>query len=286
MKLDLQYDLVNQTPASASPVEANFDRIEQHINAELVERDGTIAMRAQLKLVGDPVEPLDAAPKQYIDAVMPVGLIMMFGGAGVPPGGKWAICNGAELQSVDYPALYAVLGTSYGGTAGRFNLPDLTDRFPVGKAPGTKGGSKDAPYVQHHHSIAHNHGLFDSGTDGPGHTHDYNGTTGTESALHTHNGPNNSAFVVQGAGGGSHTTVGAPTDLLTGATTNTQNEFHTHTFAGNTGNESNLHKHQIDMPNYTGNSGTTIGPNNEPAVAITDKNLPPFCGVTFVIRVS
>ena len=30
MKLDLQYDVLNYTPASASPVEANFNRLEQH----------------------------------------------------------------------------------------------------------------------------------------------------------------------------------------------------------------------------------------------------------------
>ena len=66
-KLDMQYDILNDTPATASPVEANFNRIEQHINQELIERDGTVAMRAQLQLVGDPVTDLDAAPKQYVD---------------------------------------------------------------------------------------------------------------------------------------------------------------------------------------------------------------------------
>ena len=83
------YDLLNYTPASASPVEANFNRIEQHINQELIERDGTVAMRAQLKLVGDPVAPLDAAPKQYVDQVLPIGIIMMYGG--VDAACRWAL---------------------------------------------------------------------------------------------------------------------------------------------------------------------------------------------------
>ena len=68
-KLDVTYDILNDAPASASPVEANFNRIEQHINQEVIERGGTVAMVAQLQLVGDPVTPLDAAPKQYVDAI-------------------------------------------------------------------------------------------------------------------------------------------------------------------------------------------------------------------------
>ena len=106
--------MLNYTPASASPVEANFDRIEQHINQEVIERDGTVAMRAQLKLVGDPVNDLDAAPKQYVDQILPVGIIMMFGGTVAPPGGRWAVCNGAELESTVYPALFAIFGIAYG----------------------------------------------------------------------------------------------------------------------------------------------------------------------------
>jgi hypothetical protein len=67
-KITLPYDLANKTPADAIPPETNFNRIEQHINQELIERDGSVAMRAQLRLVGDPVGVLDAAPKQYVDS--------------------------------------------------------------------------------------------------------------------------------------------------------------------------------------------------------------------------
>lgn len=68
-KITLPYDLANKTPADAIPPESNFNRIEQHINQELIERDGTVAMRAQLRLFADPVNVLDAAPKQYVDAM-------------------------------------------------------------------------------------------------------------------------------------------------------------------------------------------------------------------------
>lgn len=68
-KIDLQYDLANDTPADAVPVEANFNRIEQHINQELIERDGTVAMREQLRLVNStPLNEFDATSKGYVDA--------------------------------------------------------------------------------------------------------------------------------------------------------------------------------------------------------------------------
>lgn len=67
-KLDLPYDLANKTPADANPVETNFNRTELHINQELIERDGSVAMRAALRLANStPVDPLDAASKGYVD---------------------------------------------------------------------------------------------------------------------------------------------------------------------------------------------------------------------------
>jgi len=67
-KITFPYNLVNDTPADANPVESNFNRIEQYINQELIERDGSVSMRQALRLAGDPVSALDAAPKQYVDA--------------------------------------------------------------------------------------------------------------------------------------------------------------------------------------------------------------------------
>jgi len=87
-KLTYQYDILNLTPANAQPVEANFTRIEDHVNQELIERDGSVAIRAQLKLVGDPIVALDAAPKQYVDQVLPIGLVMMWAAAAPPSNGR------------------------------------------------------------------------------------------------------------------------------------------------------------------------------------------------------
>jgi microcystin-dependent protein len=64
-----------------------------------------------------------------------VGEIRMFGGNFAING--WAFCNGAALSISQNQALYAVLGTSYGGDGvSTFNLPDLQCRVPVHQGQG------------------------------------------------------------------------------------------------------------------------------------------------------
>jgi len=50
--------------------------------------------------------------------------------------------NGQSLQVNLYPALYSLIGTLYGGTAGQnFNLPNMQGRLPVGMGATITGGS-------------------------------------------------------------------------------------------------------------------------------------------------
>ena len=66
-----------------------------------------------------------------------IASILLFAGNFAPSG--WAFCNGQLLQIVQYQALYALIGTTYGGD-GRttFGLPDLRGRVPagIGQSPG------------------------------------------------------------------------------------------------------------------------------------------------------
>ena len=66
-----------------------------------------------------------------------IGLIKMFAGNFAPRG--WAFCDGQLLSISTNTALFAILGTIYGGD-GRttFGLPDLRSRAPMhpGKGPG------------------------------------------------------------------------------------------------------------------------------------------------------
>lgn len=64
-----------------------------------------------------------------------LGEIRIF--AGTFPPRNWAYCQGQVLQIAEYNALYALLGTYYGGD-GRttMGLPDLRGRTPIGQGAG------------------------------------------------------------------------------------------------------------------------------------------------------
>jgi microcystin-dependent protein len=68
----------------------------------------------------------------------PVGSLQMFAGSVAPEG--WLLCGDVTLDSVanpKYAALFAVIGTTYGGTgAASFKLPDTRGRVPVGAGTG------------------------------------------------------------------------------------------------------------------------------------------------------
>jgi len=64
-----------------------------------------------------------------------LGQISMFGGNFAPSG--WALCNGQTLNISQYTALYALLGTTYGGDGvSTFLLPNLQSRLPIHQGQG------------------------------------------------------------------------------------------------------------------------------------------------------
>lgn len=66
-----------------------------------------------------------------------IGEIRMFGGNFAPAG--WAFCDGQLLPISEYDALFALIGTTYGGDGqSTFALPDLRGRLPIhaGTGPG------------------------------------------------------------------------------------------------------------------------------------------------------
>lgn len=70
-------------------------------------------------------------------AIVPVGTILPWAGAGAVPTGFLA-CDGSTASQATYPALYAVLGTTWGSdSGGNFTLPDFRRRVPMGSG-GTK----------------------------------------------------------------------------------------------------------------------------------------------------
>jgi hypothetical protein len=95
--------------------------------------------------------PQIAAPPP--SAVVPPGIIAAFAGAAAPAG--WLLCDGASVSTTTYAALFAVLQYTFGGAGSSFNVPDLRQRFPMGKAVagtgvalGSAGGA-----IDHTHTV-------------------------------------------------------------------------------------------------------------------------------------
>lgn len=102
-----------------------------------------------------------------------LGMIIMFGGNFAING--WALCQGQLLSIAQNTALFALLGTTYGGNGTTtFALPDLRGRVPVGwgngpgLAPiqlGEMSGSENVT-LNITQMPVHNHGLTGSSLTG------------------------------------------------------------------------------------------------------------------------
>jgi len=75
----------------------------------------------------------------------PVGIILPYGSETAPDG--YLLCDGSSYAETDYPELFAVVGTQFGGSGGSFNVPDLRGLVPLGVgsgfAMGDVGGEQD-----------------------------------------------------------------------------------------------------------------------------------------------
>ena len=64
------------------------------------------------------------------NGIVPVGSIFCIAHNTQPDG--YLICNGQSVSTTTYPALHAVIGYTYGGSGGSFNVPDLRGEFVRG----------------------------------------------------------------------------------------------------------------------------------------------------------
>lgn len=124
---------------------------------------------ATLTLAADPVAPMQAATKQYVDGLgFSTGMIAAFArGVSIRPG--WLECDGSAVSRVGAnTALFAYLGTTYGSGDGinTFNLPDLRRRTLVGRGGSATGvlgnavsntGGEETHQMTLSELIAHHH---------------------------------------------------------------------------------------------------------------------------------
>jgi microcystin-dependent protein len=135
---------------------------------------------------------------------IPAGALMMYGASGAPSG--WLICDGSSLPRVDYPGLFAAIGTTYGFVDGvHFNLPDMRGRMPIGLAP--SGGHAEVTTIGGNEGVAaanrrprHNHSMTQ--TTLPNHAHWCRSETGTGTDFE----------LSDGTGGGGGTPTATTTD--------------------------------------------------------------------------
>jgi microcystin-dependent protein len=166
----------------------------------------------------------------------------------VAPGG-WLICDGSSLDRTTYADLFAIIGTTYGSVDGtHFNLPDLRQRFPLGKAASGTGNT-----------LAGSGGAID-------HTH--------TSAGHTHSVP---ALSIGAVGNHFHTVVNIPNSTqqvdnnLSGSFVNVAGQSHTHGATDNSGG------HDHGGATGTGTTGSTTP-------GATGSNNPPYLVVNYIIK--
>ena len=117
------------------------------------------------------------APEWAAASGVPAGSIVAYGATTAPSG--WLLCIGTAISRTTYSALFAIISTTYGVGDGSttFNLPDLQQRFPLGKAAAGTGST-----------LGGTGGAIDHTHTGPSHVHTTASHTLTISEIpaHTH----------------------------------------------------------------------------------------------------
>jgi len=197
---------------------------------------------------------------------IPIGGIIMWSGSGTAPTG-WALCDGNN-GTPDLSNKFIIGATSHAGSTW---YTDITG------ADTSTGGQKDGTLGAHSHTINnHTHSFSDSfsGTTGNDtHNHSVSGTTGND----THNHTIQSAT---GLGGGSR----VASQNSTGNTAVTSSDTHNHSWSGNTSNDTHNHSFSGSVSGNTGNPSDRS--TNSQGVTLTNKNLPPYFALAFIMRIS
>jgi len=292
-------DIENETPADAVEVDQNFKTTQAWVNTNLINRDGSVTMTAPLHLFGDPISGNDAVRKAYVDAILPIGIVLPYGGV-TTPGGQWALCNGASVQTALMPKLFKVIGYRFGGSGGSFKLPDLGGRIAVGydtandrfDNTGKTGGTWTAQLPRHRHDGDHNHPQATSQSQSQDHTHamgahvhPVNILSDDRDATHHHDPGNGTAFATIKSDG-SYTLGGGGTKVGSATTTANEDATHKHRVQGNTGGMSNAdrtggvgqgHTHKVDIPMSSGFVTGYAGTDNV-------EHYSPYITLNYVIR--
>lgn len=223
-----------------------------------------------VNVLGSAPQGSAASVAARFDLVAPVGCVLPYAGATAPSG--WALCDSTAISRSENPLLFALIGTTYGAGDGSttFNKPNLTNRFVAGKGPvawsdvlGETGGQTDAIAAPHIHGM-------------PNHDHTVTVTT-SGSGSHAHNEGSTGSFgwLYIGAAGdgnfdpfiGSAVGVDRAAVQYVQPSTSSSGSTHSHTSTGTAGSKD---------PGDTNSQS--------PSESATNKNLPPYITLNYIIR--
>jgi len=152
---------------------------------QLVAPGGTLT--GFLTLHADPTSALHAATKQYVDSILPVGVVLPFLGSVAPAGYYLVPTVSVQLLKATYPALYALVTTKFGAeTATTFAGPAIPEGYTWAQATALLIGA----------------------------------STVGENLSHTHGGPGGGQVVALEAGGQLQRTLANPGEFRYGALQN------------------------------------------------------------------
>lgn len=121
---------------------------------------------------------LQAQVASVTTTATPTGAIVPWSGALAMAPAGYLDCDGSSYDQATYAALFAVIGTMYGGGGGNFTVPDLRGKIPVGyKSSGTFNAAVGTTVGEETHALMT--------TELPAHTH--SGSSDSNGA-HTHTG--------------------------------------------------------------------------------------------------
>jgi len=170
-----------------------------------------------LTLPGNCTSPLQAAPKQYVDAVagtgVPTGATVMYGGATAPSG--WLLCDGAAVSRATYAALFAAIGVAFGAGDGSttFNVPKMNGRSPIGVGQGNTALGGGLGTARTLGTVAGTETVALTTAQLAAHSH----SNTLSDPGHTHPASTNGVPVANAGGGWAYRPVGAGGEITTGS---------------------------------------------------------------------
>lgn len=194
----------------------------------------------------------------------------------------WLICDGSLVSTTTYADLFEAIGHSANNGndpgGGNFKLPDLRQRFPLGKAAsgtgatlGGTGGSNNAVVVSHNHTQdAHDHAQ-----DAHAHTQAVHG--------HSINDPGHEHAIDGDYGNRVLVSAGAGVDRTNNGAGGSQVPYSISDIDAN-GTGISINGSQPAVNANTADNQPSTATNQAAGVSATDANMPAFQTVNYLVK--